>query len=267
MFSFFGCVSLCVTIRCCCCFRNYRWIESFEKQHGIVSSQRLLIPRSSLVNRKTATSKKKSTIERDPSDPDSTLVDDDFGLFEAEQVLSNLEEANTYFSTRLLMDPSAYFVRTYLKDRGITAETAIKFGLGYAPTMRLLKARAPPVKSPSGPNAKPLVSLASSATPATQTTTTTSSKAPMKQQSLDEAFQQWTAMQGATLTDWLLRDYQEGTDAQQTKLRYMVHAGLTVNTTKYLQTGSDGSENDATATATIDTRALNRRQTHYDRFR
>lgn len=205
------------------------------------------------MNRKAGS--KKKTIERDPSDPDST-IDDDFGQFEADQVLANLDEANTYFSTRLLMDPSAYFVRTYLNDRGISAETAIKFGLGYAPTMRLLKARTT-VKTTAGPNAPTKVSLASSATPLNQTAV---SKVPMSQQSLDEAFHQWTAMQGATLTDWLLRDYQDGTDAQQTKLRYMVHAGLTVNTTKYLQSDEGNEE-------AVNTKMLNRRQTHYDRFR
>lgn len=200
-----------------------------------------------MVNRQSKSSKK--SLQRDPLEEPESSVKDDFLQYNPDSIMDTLEEAKQFFTTRLVMDPNAYFVRSYLKERGISTETAMKFQLGYAPTMRLLKTKSvsSPVTNPAPINDKPIVPV---------------SKSILKQ-TIGETFKQWQSMQGMTLTDWMLHGLVEASPEEDQKLKFMVHAGLTVNATKYLMKDSEDENNDSLQSKM----KLHRRQTHYDRFR
>lgn len=247
-------------------FLTLRWIESFEQRYGITMSQHALIPRASLVSRKSS----KKSIDRSKNNEIIANVEDEWVNFDDGIVKDSLNQAKRFYSTRLLMDPNAYFVRAYLKDRGISTETAMKFELGYAPTARLLNRKAASSASSSllrnASLNKTLSGKPSTSPPAVSFNTVSASPIAnvsnsILKQSVGETFKQWTTMQGMTLTDWMLCDLAEGSEEQNRKLQYMVHAGLTVNTTKYMEESQDNNQIGNSLPK------LNRRQTHYDRFR
>lgn len=235
----------------------FRWISEFEKKYGIVATQHSLIPRSSFISRNRTT--KKIDRAQNEDSMDSAISEDEALKYNRETVLQTLSQAKSFFATRLIMDPNAYFVRSYLKDRGISVETAMKFELGYAPTMRLLK-KAQASMSPHG---KSLSTTAAETTGNNPLSALDKPTVPvsnsLSNQSLTETFKQWQIMRGQTVTDWLLHDLKENSEEHDNKLQYMVHAGLTVNAAKYLAQDSQSPPAGSVS--------LQRRQTHYDRFR
>ena len=67
-------------------------------------------------------------VEEKPASPAATQRAE-----QAERLVALNRAAADFFHRTLLADPAAEPARAYLRDRGMTAETIERFGIGYAP--------------------------------------------------------------------------------------------------------------------------------------
>lgn len=132
---------------------------------------------------------------------------------------------------------------TCLQNRGISVATAMKFELGYAPTIRLLKSKptentntadASATGNPPKLIEKPKLEVSRS----------------ILKQTVGDSLVQWNNMRNKTLTNWMLHGLSEQ-DIINDRLEYLVHGGLTINSSVYNTVANAGTKKDG----------------YYDRFR